>query len=126
MKPLRINKSPIAKERAREMRNNPSVGEAWFWAAVRKDLLGFRFRRQHRVGDYFLDFYCPSAKLCVEIDGEQHAERVEADARRDAYLTERGVLTLRIPSLDLFEKERDLYSKWVDETRRICEQRVQR
>ena len=50
-----------------------SVGEKWFWSAVRKDVLGFRIRRQVAIGPYILDFYIPKAKLCVEIDGEQHA-----------------------------------------------------
>ena len=98
------------------------MSEAWFWAAIRKDLLGFRFRRQHRVGPYFLDFYCPAARLCVEIDGEQHDPG--RDARRDAYLAEYGILTLRIPSLDLFEKDADLYGGWVRETERLCRERT--
>ena len=123
MEPLRLNKSAEAKKKAAEFRNAMSVSERWFWTAIRKDLLGYRFRRQHRIGPYFLDFYCPAARLCVEVDGEQHAERVEADAKRDAFLAEFGILTLRIPSLDLFEKERDLYSNWVRETERLCRER---
>ena len=61
-----------------------SVGEKWFWSAVRKDVLGFRIRRQVAIGPYILDFYIPKAKLCVEIDGEQHALTLRKDGIRDA------------------------------------------
>jgi very-short-patch-repair endonuclease len=123
MKPLRLNKSKQARDRAREFRKNMSVSEKWFWSAVRHDALGFRFRRQYSIGPYFLDFYVPSARVCIEIDGEQHAERQEADAKRDAYLAEMGILTIRIPSLDLFYRERDLYSQWVHEVARVLRER---
>lgn len=124
MKKLRLNQSEEAKLHARKLRSNMSVSEQWFWAAVRKDLLGFRFRRQVAIGPYFLDFYVPKAKLCIEIDGEQHQDRIEQDQRRDAYLAEFGILTLRIPSLDLFHKEQDRYSAWIREVERICHERT--
>jgi len=100
-----------------------SVSEKVFWIAIRKDALGVRFRRQHRIDSYYLDFYAPEVRLCVEIDGEQHAERREADATRDAFLAERGILTIRIPSLDLFDKESDLYTDWIYRIRKIVEER---
>ncbi len=59
---------------------------------------GRHFRRQHPVGPYILDFFCAEARLAVEIDGASHdaPEAVEYDARRDAWLAERGIFTLRI------------------------------
>ena len=60
--------------------------------------LGFRFRRQYAVGPYVLDFYCHEARLCIEVDGEQHADRDEADRKRDAFLADKGILTYRVPS----------------------------
>ena len=51
-----------------------------------------------------LDFYCAQAKVCVEIDGEQHADQVEYDKFRDEEMTKLGILTLRFPSLEIFEK----------------------
>ncbi len=86
-----------------------SVSEKWFWAEVRKDFLGYRFRRQVAMGPYILDFYVPRAKLCIEIDGEQHALRQEQDERRDAFLADLGILTIRIPSLDLFHQDPSLH-----------------
>lgn len=62
-----------------------------------------------------LSFFVPSVKLCIEIDGGQHAERRDLDAARDAYLAQFGILTLRNPLLDLFYQEQDRYSAWIRE-----------
>ncbi|HRI43826.1 MAG TPA: DUF559 domain-containing protein [Fimbriimonadaceae bacterium] len=124
MKPIRLAKNPEARDRARELRKNMSVSEQRFWEVVRRDELGFRVRRQVPIGPYILDFYIPSAKVCVEIDGEQHENRRAFDASRDAYLEERGIATLRIPSLDLFEPNDILITKWVYSVKRLCEART--
>ena len=62
---------------------------------LRRNGLGMRFRRQHPIGPYVLDFYCASAKLCVEVDGPAHAEQVERDERRAAWLKGEGITVLR-------------------------------
>jgi very-short-patch-repair endonuclease len=54
------------------------------------------FEQQYRVGPYDLDFYFPDDRLCVEVDGSQHLQQQAHDRRRDAYLRERGISTLRI------------------------------
>jgi len=81
-----------------------SVSERVFWSFVRNERNGFKFRRQQNVGKYHLDFYCPSAKVCIEIDGEQHESQKEYDAQRDKDLEEFGIITLRFPSLQIFDK----------------------
>ncbi len=81
------------------------VSKRKLWEFLRKDQRGFRFRRQHPVGPYVMDFYCSDALLCVEVDGEQHEQRQDLDRRRDEYLASLGVLTLRIRSLDLFAED---------------------
>jgi len=124
MKPIRRNKTIEARDRARDLRSNMSVAEQWFWGVARKDQLGFRVRRQVAMGPYILDFYVPSAKLCIEIDGEQHSASVGKDRLRDAYLAERGILTVRIPSLDFFEKNQDHFSKWIQEIQDLCNLRA--
>ena len=65
-----------------------------------RQLGGFRFRRQHPIGPYILDFYCAEARLAVEIDGQAHGhpDQIRHDARRDQWLGEKGIRTLRIPS----------------------------
>jgi very-short-patch-repair endonuclease len=69
---------------------------------------GLRFRRQHPIGPYILDFYCPSARLAVEIDSAAHdgVERMEHDSRRDAWLRERGICVVRIMAADVLKDER--------------------
>jgi very-short-patch-repair endonuclease len=64
---------------------------------------GLRFRRQHPIGPYVLDFYCDSAKLAVEVDGYAHTvgDRPRRDERRDDWLAQRYVRTLRIAASDV-------------------------
>jgi len=61
-------------------------------------LAGYKFRRQHQEGPYYLDFYCLEAKLAIELDGFGHGlpEQQEHDSRRDAFLATRGILVKRI------------------------------
>jgi very-short-patch-repair endonuclease len=83
-----------------------SLPEVVLWDSLRgRRLDGLRFRRQHSIGPYILDFYCASAKLAVEIDGIAHdfAEGARHDERRDAWLTERGVRTLRFTAADVLD-----------------------
>ena len=119
----RLNKSPEARERARELRSNMSISEKVFWRLVRKDVLGHRFRRQVPMGPYVLDFYVPSAKLCVEIDGEQHRERTRQDGARDDFLASLGIVTLRIPSLDIFDSDPRKLTHWMKELERLLAER---
>jgi very-short-patch-repair endonuclease len=91
------------KQAARESRKTLSSPELRLWLELRKEPGGHYFRRQHRAGPYRLDFYCAKAKLCIEVDSEAHerGDRPERDARRDAWLEERGVATLRIAAVDV-------------------------
>jgi very-short-patch-repair endonuclease len=95
--------------RARELRRQMSLPEVVLWQVLRKGrLAGLRFRRQHPIGPYILDFYCPSARLAVEVDGFAHdtAPRVRHDESRQAWLTQRRVTILRIPASDVLRDER--------------------
>ena len=79
--------------------------EARLWVALRRKTQGLRFRRQHPVGPYVLDFYCVSANLAVEVDGQTHwlGDAPARDAERDAWLALRGIRTLRISASLVFE-----------------------
>ena len=80
--------------RARELRRDMSDTERRVWSRLRrKQLAGFRFRRQVPIGDYFADFACLSARLVVEIDGPLHGEA--ADARKTAQLESQGFRVAR-------------------------------
>jgi len=78
----------LLKEFALENRRHPTEAEMVFWELVRANRLGFKFTRQHIIGDYIVDFYCPTHHIVVEIDGSYHSERdqMEADAIRAAWL----------------------------------------
>jgi len=78
--------------------------EKILWHALRNDALGaLHFRRQQVIAGYIVDFYCASAKLAVEIDGDSHLDRAEHDALRDRVLAEMGIRTLRISNQAVHE-----------------------
>ncbi len=85
------------KEFARENRKQPTPAEAQLWQALRTNQLGPRFRRQHAIEAYIVDFVCLPAWLVVEVDGEIHQapEAVEYDGGRTHALQERGFLVVR-------------------------------
>ena len=80
-----------------------SLPEVKLWGELRRRPGGLRFRRQHPIGPYVLDFYCASAKLAVEVDGLAHdmGDRPERDRRRDEWLREQGITTLRLPAAEV-------------------------
>jgi len=79
-------------------------GERRLWRALREADLGGRVRRQVPLGPFIADFYVPAAKLVIEVDGATHDDPA-ADARRDAWLAQRGVHVLRVTNTDV---ERDV------------------
>lgn len=86
------------KERARIMRKHPTAAEAILWQRLRhKRVGGYRFRRQHPIGRYFVDFNCAEAKLVLEVDGAIHAQpgQGEHDKGRQYFLEGMGLRVLR-------------------------------
>lgn len=83
---------------ARRLRREMSLPEVQLWQRLRRISGGVRFRRQHPIGPYVVDFYCARAALVVEIDGLAHdcADRPARDALRDAFLTDNGYRVVRI------------------------------
>jgi len=68
---------------ARKLRKEATEAEIRLWSKLRrKQLEGFRFRRQQPIGPYVVDFFCPQARLIVEVDGGQHSDREAYDAER--------------------------------------------
>jgi very-short-patch-repair endonuclease len=85
-------------QHARRLRREQTEEEKQLWRALRAGrFAGFKFRRQHPVGPYCLDFYCPCARLSVELDGFQHGmpEQRQRDEAREQILAEAGVEELR-------------------------------
>ena len=83
---------------ARRLRRKQTREEAQLWQTLRAGrFAGFKFRRQHPLGGYFLDFYCSTARLAVELDGFEHGlpRQQEHDAARDQFLAAEGIEELR-------------------------------
>ena len=88
-------------ERARELRRRLTPPEARLWRRLRgRQLRGLKFRRQHPIGPFILDFYCAEARLAVEVDGRghDHPDRLDHDRRRTLWLTAQGIRVVRLAS----------------------------
>ena len=104
-----IHNLPPLTDYRDELRKNLTPAEASFWNLVKNSRLdGRKFRRQHSVGSYILDFYCPSEKLAIELDGAGHfSGKGEAyDRERTAYLERYDIRVIRFENRLVFE-ERD-------------------
>lgn len=86
---------PVLKDRRIELRKNQTPQEVLLWARLRGNQLGLKFKRQHSIGPYILDFYCPDRKLAIELDGFQHLENKEYDEERNRYLLCLEIKTIR-------------------------------
>jgi very-short-patch-repair endonuclease len=94
------------KARARELRKNMTEAESFLWQRIKsKQLKGRQFYRQKNIGNYIVDFYCPSAKVIVELDGGQHytQEGISRDQVRDKYLESLGFTILRFSDREVFK-----------------------
>ena len=89
---------------ARTLRHSPTHAETVFWRVLRdRKRAGAKFRRQHPVGRFILDFYCPELKLVVELDGRQHDDQTVRDAERTAFLAGEGYHVLRFRNNEVLE-----------------------
>jgi very-short-patch-repair endonuclease len=88
-------------KKARKLRRDLSLPEKLLWVRLRGAEV--RFRRQHPTGHYVLDFYCPAAKLAIEVDGAAHnfGDRPQRDERRTEWLNHQGIEVARIPARDV-------------------------
>ncbi len=90
--------------RRRDLRHNQTDAEKKLWQALRsRQFEGLKFRRQYSVGPYILDFYCPEKKLCIELDGGQHATNIDHDKQRSQYLTGLGMTVVRFWNNDVLK-----------------------
>ena len=101
----KIHNSPDKKTLRQKLRHNATPAEKVLWRYLKKSSLGAKFRRQHGVGPYVLDFYCPEHKLAIEIQGGVHKDvlRSEYDAKRTAYLESEGIRVLCFENRSLLE-----------------------
>jgi len=87
---------------ARKLRAGATDAEVLLWGRLRRrQLNGYRFRRQHPIGPYIADFACVSERLIIELDGGQHSERKTRDDARDGELEAKGYRVLRLWNHDV-------------------------
>ena len=92
--------------RRKELRQNLTPEEAVLWTQLKaKSIDGSKWRKQHPIANYILDFYCPESKLCVELDGNRHYtfEGAREDEARTHFLNKRGIRVLRFENRLIWE-----------------------
>lgn len=89
----------------KNLRNNLTSAEATLWKYLKGKQLGKKFRRQHSVGNYIIDFYCATERIAIELDGAQHftEDGMKYDAKRTEYLNSLNIKVLRFENVRVFE-----------------------
>ena len=103
---MKIKYQPYLKKYSRKLRKEMTDAERFLWRRIRmKQINDLQFYRQRPIGSYVVDFYCPSVKLIIEVDGGQHLEQknLEDDRIRDKYLGDAGLKVLRFNDLDVLK-----------------------
>ena len=110
----------MSTERARTLRKQMTPPELRLWTVLKSRPEGFKFRRQHPLGSYIFDFFCHEAAVAIEIDGLAHelCSNPQRDARRDAWVAEHGVRTLRFRATDVRDNLEGVLITIVGECRR--------
>jgi len=116
--PTDIHSLPELKTFRTKLRKHLTPAEAAFWLLVKNSQLdGRKFRRQHSVDRYILDFYCPSERLAIELDGEVHfhEKAIEYDRERTIFMEQCGIKVIRFENQVVFNAPSKIKE-------RICEQ----
>jgi len=114
-------KRPRNISRARQLRREMSLPEVLLWQHLRREPEGIKFRRQHSIGNYCLDFFVASPKLAIEIDGIAHDmdDRPGRDEAREAFLRGQGFEVVRVPATEVLRSPEDVAEMLV----RHCQRR---
>ena len=94
----------ITFEKARRLRSKETPAELKLWECLKgKQISGLRFRRQHPIETFIVDFYCHKAKLVIEIDGKIHLRNRESDKNRTTEIEKHGLKVIRFTNNDIME-----------------------
>jgi very-short-patch-repair endonuclease len=112
-------KYPTKRQANQSLRRKMSLPEVILWQQLRIRPEGLKFRRQHPVGPYVLDFYCDEARLCIEVDGAVHdfGNAPAKDAHRNHWLADAGIRTVRILAIDVLNNLEDVLQLIIVECR---------
>lgn len=111
---MKLHNKHYLIERRRDLRQRSTSAEHVFWKLVRnRKLNGLKFKRQHSIGNYIVDFYCASKNLIVELDGEIHETEAQniKDGIRDKYLKEMNFIVLRFKNEEIYESMESVKQK---------------
>ena len=107
-------------QQARIFRQNPTEAESIMWSVLRNRTLGgYKFKRQRVFGPFILDFYCPTCKLAIELDGEIHRDQREYDTNRTDLLKAYGVTVIRFRNQDVLQKTERVLEEILDRCERL-------
>ena len=109
-------------ERAKKLRREMSESQKRLWNRLRAGRIGFSIRREAPIGPYTMDFYCREARLSVEVDGDQHDDRLDRDSLRDAFLKSERIQTVRFSSRECFFETDSV----AEQVKHLCVQRTGR
>lgn len=106
---------PLTQQRARQLRKEQTPAEQKLWRALRsRNLEGFKFRRQHPIDRFIVDFYCAEVRLVIEVDGDVHAAQEEYDATRTEWLQTAGCTVMRFQNRDVLQRLDDVAQEIIE------------
>jgi very-short-patch-repair endonuclease len=110
---------PTIRKFARELRQPQTPAEATLWRHLRDRNLEYKFRRQHPIDSFIIDFYCAKAKLLIEVDGETHFQKaqIEYDQARTEHLERLGYKVIRFTNDDIRYNINIVISKIIEEVK---------
>ena len=102
---IEIFNKPSVKEKRKTLRNDMTKTEKILWQHLKGEQLGVKFRRQHSIGEYIADFYCPELKLVIEIDGDTHFtdDAIVYDKIRGNFFNSLEINVIRFTNEDVFK-----------------------
>lgn len=95
---------PAKLAQAKALRRQMTPAEKLLWSRLRRNQLGYHFRRQQIIAGFIADFYCDIARLVVEVDGSVHEQQEDYDENRAELFTQWGISTLRVTNEEILEQ----------------------
>jgi very-short-patch-repair endonuclease len=112
-KPVTVPYNPNLKRASQLLRTGMTEAEKHLWQRLKLKHLGCMFYRQKPIGDYIVDFYCPKARLVIEVDGDYHKEpeTQSSDGLRENVMRQLGIKTLRFKNVDVLSDTESVVEK---------------
>jgi very-short-patch-repair endonuclease len=102
----------------KSLRTNMTEQEVILWSILKNNKWGYKFRRQHSIGNFIADFFCPGKRLIIELDGSQHLDNKEYDEERTNYFNNLGIRVIRFWNNEVKNNLNGVMIKVEDELRR--------